>query len=83
MNGAAKACRHAATKRESNFFTNIQIRSCQVDLALKLFASFFSISAHGDHKAENLLHELARKAGLIEGRRVDAEFMSYWRRRFL
>ena len=32
--------------------------------------------------SRNLLHELGRKAGLIEGRRVDAEFMSYWRRRF-
>ena len=54
-----------------------------MDLALKLFRYSFSISAHGDHKRKNLLYELGRKAGLIEGRRVDAEFMSYWRRRFL
>ena len=39
------------------------------------------ISAHVYHKRK-FLHYQGGKARLIEGRRVAAEYMSYWRRRF-
>ena len=38
VNGAAKACRHAETKRESEkCYKYSKTRSCQMDLALKFF----------------------------------------------
>ena len=83
MNGAAKACRHACRdKRESEkcykYSKEILPYGSSPEIVSLVFEHFGTCGS----QAENLLHDMERKAGLIEGRRVDAEFMPYWRRRF-
>ena len=72
VNGAAKSCRHAATKRESEkcdkYSREILPDGSSPEIVPLVFEHFGTWGSQA--------------AGLIEGRRVDAEFMSYWRRRF-
>ena len=82
VNRAAKACRHAATKRESEecykYSKEILPDGSSSEIVLLVFEHFGTWGS----QAENLLHELRRKPGCIEERRVDAEFISYWQRLF-
>ena len=77
MDGAAKACKHATTKRESEkcykYSKEILPDGSSPEIVLLVFEHFGTWGS----QAEDLLHEPGRKAGLIEGRRVDVEFMSY------
>ena len=79
VNGGAKACRHAATKRKLEKCSKYSKEMLPDESSSEIVPLVFEHFGTRGSQVANLQHELGRKAGLIEGRQVDAEFMSYWR----
>ncbi|XP_062498865.1 uncharacterized protein LOC134176197 [Corticium candelabrum] len=82
IKGASTTCGYAATKREAR--TEVKYRKESLPDGSKPFVTplVFEHFGRWGPKAEEFLNELAKKSKDMLGRKNEAAFRSYWRRRF-